>query len=176
MALFISVCFCYIKKYWYLGIGIAIYNSNFKRKEHNMQELTKQINKLKKLIEYADGDDASMDVVIRNLNRMKMDMQEIVDHSSQIKDAYQDDEGVWRWKSNDRVPFSDMLGAWGLDDETFAKCVDARDKDTEKSLAEYRERMKDYVPSDEEMFEMKAAFGEGTTVVNVITGKQTILL
>lgn len=42
----------------------------------------------------------------------------------------------------------------------------------EKWLAEYREAMKDYEPSEEELFEMRAAFGEGATVVNVFTGKE----
>ncbi len=92
--------------------------------------------------------------------------------AEQIKDAYQDDEGVWRWKSNDHVPFEDMLECWNLDQETMEKCLLAREKDTSEFLAEYREQMKNYKPSAEEMFEMRAAFGEGTKVVNVITGKE----
>jgi len=46
---------------------------------------------------------------------------------------------------------------------------------TSASIAAYRKAMENYVPSDEEMFEMRAAFGPGTTVVNVITGKETKL-
>jgi len=42
------------------------------------------------------------------------------------------------------------------------------------SIADYCERMKDHVPSAEEQFEMRAAFGEGETVVNVFTGKKYI--
>ncbi len=98
--------------------------------------------------------------------------KEFVDHSEQIKDAYQDDEGVWRWKSSNNVPFEDMLEAWGLDDDTMQKCIAAREKDNAEFAAEYRKRMENYVPSDEEMFEMRAAFGEGAKVVNVITGKE----
>lgn len=97
--------------------------------------------------------------------------REKLENAEKIKDAYQDDEGVYRWKSNDRVPFSDMLECWNLDADTMEKCVAAREKDDAEFLADYRERMKDYVPSDEEMFEMRAAFGEGETVVNVITGE-----
>lgn len=41
-----------------------------------------------------------------------------------------------------------------------------------KALEDYRERMKNHVYSAEEMFEMRAAFGEGETVVNVITGEK----
>lgn len=91
---------------------------------------------------------------------------------AKFNDAYKDDEGVYRWKSNDRVPFDDMLQTWGLSIETIGKCQVARDKDNSEFLAGYRERMKDYVPSDEEMFEMRSAFGEGETVVNVITGQE----
>lgn len=45
------------------------------------------------------------------------------------------------------------------------------DKDIQKVLAEYREARKNHVPSAEEMFEMQAAFGEGSTVVDIITGQ-----
>lgn len=97
-------------------------------------------------------------------------VKEWVDNIRKQEDAYKDDDGVWRWVSNDQVPFKEMLECWGLDDDTMQKCVDARDKDTSEFLVDYKERMKDYVPSDEERFEMRAAFGK-ETVVNVITGK-----
>jgi hypothetical protein len=88
------------------------------------------------------------------------------------QDAYQDKDGVWRWKSNNRVPFEDMLQCWGLDDETMQKCIAAREKDVSKTLASYRKQMENHVPSAEERFEMQAAFGEGAEVVNVITGQK----
>ena len=47
-----------------------------------------------------------------------------------------------------------------------------RDRQTEKSLREYRERMKNHVYSDEELFEMRAAFGAGALVVDAITGRR----
>ena len=40
-------------------------------------------------------------------------------------------------------------------------------------LAEYRKQ--DTPPSEEELFEMRAAFGEDTEVVNVFTGRKTKL-
>ena len=46
----------------------------------------------------------------------------------------------------------------------------ARDEENRKSIAEYREAMKNYEPSEEELYEMRAAFGEGETVVNILTG------
>lgn len=45
------------------------------------------------------------------------------------------------------------------------------DKVVEQFLAEYREARKNHTPSEEELFEMRAAFGEGSTVVDVITGQ-----
>lgn len=98
--------------------------------------------------------------------------KEYIDKIHQKNDAYQDEEGVWRWKTNDRVPFKDMLECWGLDEETMQKCIAARKKDTSAFLSKYRKQMENYVPSAEEKFEMQAAFGEGAEVVNVITGKK----
>ena len=47
----------------------------------------------------------------------------------------------------------------------------ARDAEVEKSISEYRERMKNHKPSAEELFEMRAAFGPGAKVVDVFTGQ-----
>ena len=48
----------------------------------------------------------------------------------------------------------------------------ARREENEKSFAEYREKMKNYKPSAEELYEMRCAFGAGTTVVDIITGQK----
>lgn len=111
----------------------------------------------------------------RKENKMDWKEKERRENAEWITKAYKDENGVYRWKSNDRVPFDDMLKCWNLDSETLQKCKDARNADNEEFLAEYRERMKDYEPSDEELFEMRSAFGEGAEVVNVITGKVTKL-
>ncbi len=47
--------------------------------------------------------------------------------------------------------------------------------ETQKALEEYRKKMEGHKPDAEEMAEMRAAFGAGETVVNIITG-QTIKL
>ena len=49
----------------------------------------------------------------------------------------------------------------------------AREEYVMKEVAEYIER--NYKPSEEEKAEMRNAFGPGTTVVNVLTGKKTKL-
>lgn len=88
-------------------------------------------------------------------------------------DAYLDDEGVYRWISNDQVPFDDLLEAAGVAPETRQTCREAR----EAGYAALTKRLKaqDAAPDAEQLFEMRAAFGEGTTVVNVITGRRTKL-
>lgn len=48
----------------------------------------------------------------------------------------------------------------------------ARQEEDSKDIAQYRESMKNYKPSEEELYEMRAAFGEGAEVVDVITGKK----
>lgn len=53
--------------------------------------------------------------------------------------------------------------------------IEARDEENRKSIAEYREAMKNYEPSEEELYEMRAAFGAGETVVDIFTGKAICL-
>ena len=105
------------------------------------------------------------------LRRAIFDLEEMSKNAEKVKDAYIDEYGVYRWLSNNRVPFDDMLECWTDDEFQLNACREARNKDDAEFLADYRERMEDYEPSDEEMFEMRSAFGEGAEVVNVITGK-----
>jgi len=82
-------------------------------------------------------------------------------------------EGVVRWKSNGQVPFSDMLGDFLLlgtiSREQYEASNKARKVDNDRFFAEYRRNQGP--PSDEEIFEMRAAFGPGATVVDVISGR-----
>jgi len=84
--------------------------------------------------------------------------------------------GVLRWKSNDHVPPQDCLedfraiGCGGFDMEA---CRSAREAEQTAFLADYAAKERNRKPSAEERYEMEAAFGKGTTVVNVITGRRT---
>lgn len=81
--------------------------------------------------------------------------------------------GVMRWKTNNAVPFNDVLADAKMQGfpVDLALSRAARDKDTTEFIAEYRKR---YQPPDaEQLSEMRAAFGPGVTVVNVITGDKT---
>ena len=88
-------------------------------------------------------------------------------------DAYVQ-HGVVRWKNNDRVPPQDVLDLWQHVGHEFdmRKSQVLRESEQQQFLEEYRKRMENYEPSEEELGEMRAAFGPGETVVNVITGKE----
>lgn len=47
----------------------------------------------------------------------------------------------------------------------------ARIKEDREAIEEYRKAMANHQPSEEELLEMRAAFGEGTSVVNILTGE-----
>jgi hypothetical protein len=90
---------------------------------------------------------------------------------------YEDIQGVIRWVSNNNVPPADCL-EW-LNKNGFInyprviRSTKFREDETARAIEDYKERMKNHVPDEEELFEMRSAFGEGATVVNVITGKRT---
>ena len=85
-----------------------------------------------------------------------------------------DENGVAR-NCIGRVLMSDMLEklTYVTDkvDEEATKA--ARDEEVTRSLAEYRRNAKP--ASEEEISEMRAAFGEGQTIVNILTGERITL-
>jgi hypothetical protein len=88
------------------------------------------------------------------------------------------ENGIPRWRSNQQVPPLDILDVWKLHGDPtmvfdYAASEIAKEADDDRFIAAYRERMRNHVPSAEELFEMRAAFGAGATVVNVITGQRT---
>lgn len=77
--------------------------------------------------------------------------------------------GVATWASNgnplpEECALQAKLAGVPIDVEATRK---ARDEHLEEFAKNYRHEV-----TAEEMFEMKAAFGEGTTVVNVLTGEK----
>lgn len=78
-------------------------------------------------------------------------------------------DGVLRWTSNDRVPPEDVVAlaaSLGLAIDV-AKCDAARSADLRAFLKGYNPTV-----TAEDRFEMRAAFGAGATVVNVLTGQK----
>lgn len=86
-------------------------------------------------------------------------------------------EGIVRWKSNDNIPPTDILEFWDHIGKSFdlEKSKSLDEEESTKFLEEYRKSQENRQYSEEELFEMRAAFGEGETVINVFTGKKTIL-
>jgi hypothetical protein len=93
---------------------------------------------------------------------------------------YKDEENlVIRWVSNDSIPPQECMD-WLYENNFvgrgwYVKSNSVREIEQDKFLEEYCERMANHVPSDEDVFEMRSAFGDGNIVVNVITGKRTQL-
>ena len=81
---------------------------------------------------------------------------------------------VLTWKSNGRSPMDDMLAAWvvlGIITREQARATsEARQTETAAFLADYRANPPQ--PDAEQLAEMRAAFGPGAEVVNVITGQR----
>lgn len=93
------------------------------------------------------------------------------------EDATVSAEGVVRWKSNDNVPPREVLEFWHHLKKPFdfELSLKTEQEDTDRFLEECRASMANREYSLEEMHEMRNAFGEGETIVNVITGKRTKL-
>jgi hypothetical protein len=85
---------------------------------------------------------------------------------------------VLRWSTNDRCMHDDLLAAWlvlGVITEAQATAThEARRVDDAAFIARYRESGAD-VMSGEELAEARAEHGPGTVLVNVLTGRRTVL-
>lgn len=55
----------------------------------------------------------------------------------------------------------------------YDRTNDAREEETRKAIEVYKASQREY--TDEDLFEMRAAFGKGTKVVNLLTGREVIL-
>jgi hypothetical protein len=86
--------------------------------------------------------------------------------------AYSEDNGQsWRWVSSNNFVPKDILAREKVPHDPIAH-ERAYQAHLDKVLGAYRQAMANHEPSLEEQFEMRAAFGAGQTVVNVITGKK----
>lgn len=85
-----------------------------------------------------------------------------------------DENGVAR-NCIGRVLMSDMLEKLAMvtNKVSMEATTRAREQEVAESLAEYRKNARSV--TEEERMEMRAVFGEGITVVNVLTGEETEL-
>lgn len=87
--------------------------------------------------------------------------------------AWDDAVGAYRWVASGNIIPEEVLHHCGFDAAAVARQAEARRVDTAEFLA--RARSKPVVVTDEEIAEMRAAFGPGERVVNVLTGQVTQL-
>jgi len=97
----------------------------------------------------------------------QQEVEKLMDRAYEIE---VEKDGAAKWVSNGNYLPSDVcekLVYGGFDFSPKATEI-KRNKQTADFLNGYR----NHKPTAEEMFEMRAAFGEGTTVVNVLTGEK----
>ena len=81
-------------------------------------------------------------------------------------------DGAIKWKNNGNYLMDDFCERLEYAGYSFSREATARARDlqNEKFFAEYRKNYQK--PTEAELSEMRAAFGEGTKVVDVITGRE----
>lgn len=98
------------------------------------------------------------------------------DRNDRWTEAIIEDDGAMKWASNGRYVPSDCaerIIANGFAEFSKEATEEKRDAQIGEELTAYRRNYRG--PSQEEMNEMRAAFGNGTTVIDVITGKEVRL-
>ena len=92
-----------------------------------------------------------------------------------IKDSYLIGRVVY-WKSNDDVPPADIVEAMAEVDPTISVEYSAmvRKSQTREAIENYKRARANRTPEQvaEEAFEVRAAFGPGVEVVDVLTGER----
>lgn len=96
------------------------------------------------------------------------EVQEAVKHASEAANV--DENGAISWKSNGSYLMDDYCEKLEFAGFPFSREATraARSAQVDAELSEYRRNYKG--PTPNEIEEMRRAFGEGATVVNVITG------
>lgn len=89
-------------------------------------------------------------------------------------DTYKDSNYVLRWKSNDRVPPQEVLDFWKYIGKRFnmSKSITARNRESKRSIEQYKKSMRNHKYSEEELSEMRAVYGKGEVIVDIITGEK----
>lgn len=99
------------------------------------------------------------------------DAQQIYEKAS--LDAVVEQDGAIKWKSNGCYLMDDACEMLEYKGFPFSREAtrQKREIQVDQEIAEYKARRKGQPLSDEELYEMRAAFGPGETIVNVITGE-----
>jgi len=82
---------------------------------------------------------------------------------------------IVRWISSNNIPPSDclqqMINDGQITTDQMTASLEQKKIDDAESIARYIASRKNRGYSDEEMFEMRAAFGEGEEVMDIFTGE-----
>ena len=109
--------------------------------------------------------------------------QSAVEQIKEMEDGYENGEfkienGAAIWECGNYLPM-DCLAAVLNSKYGYLIDVDEHerllDEQQSESIREYKERMKNHVYSEVELFEMRAAFGAGTVITDVLTGQEIAL-
>ena len=104
--------------------------------------------------------------------------REVSEALNRVKtNAIVEEDGAIRWiSSGNYIPddYCEKLEYGGYNFSREATRI-KKDEQQSKFAEEYRERMKNYKPSKEELYEMRCAFGEGAEIVDIITGQKIFL-
>lgn len=109
----------------------------------------------------------------------KKDAEERIEKAKLMweNDMKVDEDGVARWKNSGNVitkEIAEMVARFTCYYD-FSPCntTKAREEENEKFIEAYRHRRTEI--NEEERYEMEAAFGKGTVVVDIFTGKKVTL-
>jgi hypothetical protein len=101
---------------------------------------------------------------------------EITKEMFHIDETNSESGPVVRWNSNKAIPptecIDQMLTLGYIDTLIVENSICQREVEQDLAIAAYKKAMENHVPDAEELFEMRAAFGEGAVVVNAITGRR----
>jgi hypothetical protein len=93
------------------------------------------------------------------------------------ENAFVEGDGAILWKSSYKYlpdDYCEKLEYGGYNFSREATRI-KRDIQQSKFIEEYREKMKNYKPSEEELYEMRCAFGKDAEIVDIITGQKIFL-
>lgn len=142
---------------------------------HHIPEIESSLSKLRRGEDLGSSEKVWPSYFIRNVLRYEDEIK-YLDYWDE-NNIYIDGNGVVRWRSNNSVPPQDILDVWNKYGKPFNynASIYAHECEVEDKIRSYVEANKDYKPTTEDMIEMRSVFGEGSTVVNILTGKKVIV-
>ena len=155
-------------------------NKNSRKKSRENNDLQKTPNDIKQF-PYVDRNPDVCDIIIMmkntNEDKIRETLRGHIDRSYRMAGA----SNVLKWISNDRcIPHDIMLDLkrYGMVDAITVETTRIVEREeTDRFIEEYKKNRANRSAEEiaEERYEMRAAFGPGETVVNVLTGERTKL-